>query len=104
MKRLTKTRRHQIYIKALGLVYIDDGLCITILRAVKKLYDGITELETDPIYKLFYPKQDNKKFLENYPELYKYKPDNKSAYWFDLDEEGYYQRIEILKKAIEDSK
>ena len=40
--------------------------------------------------------------LNNYPELIKYKPKGKRAYWFEVDKEGIEKRKNILRKIIKE--
>ena len=40
--------------------------------------------------------------FDTFPELLKYKPENAEKFWFPLDEEHRWVRIEILKKVLKE--
>jgi len=88
MEKLSKKQRHQLYKDALNSLEKEDNVRLGLCWAFGSVgcYDGY---DTE---------------FSNLPEIYCKKPDGAYGKWFSQDLDGKDSRIELLKKAILETK
>lgn len=86
-----------------------------ITKVIEELKEAVNDFNFDGIGLCFYLGYVGRKFNRDcdcyhdnmglwFPEIYKHRPIDATAYWFERDEAGYRERIKICRAAIKELK